>query len=79
MECEDLETMLSELVEYLNEFSGSTSTYVAKVCKPIKGISQGMQEDEDEDAHVIDNSDDQLNYIYYTELAAKILTNKVLK
>ena len=42
MECDDLETMLQELVEYLNEFTGSTSTYIAKVCKPIKGIKEGL-------------------------------------
>ena len=78
MECHDMETMLQDLVEYLNEFTGSTSTYIAKVCKPIKGIRNGLGEDEDEDAHIIEDSEDQLNYIYYSERAAPILEDKFL-
>ena len=74
-----MDTLLQDLVEYLNEFTGSTSTYIAKVCKPIRGIKDGLEEDEDEDAHIIEDSDDQLNYIFYSERAAKILKDKVLK
>lgn len=79
METHDLENLMQELVDYLCEFTGSTSSYIAKVCKPIRGIRDGLQEDEDEDAHIIENSEDQLNYIYYSERAAKILEDKVLK
>ena len=57
---EDLNDNLQDLADHLKEFTHATSCYIGKIAKPIKGVSKGMAEDEDEDAHIINGAS---NYI----------------
>jgi len=47
----------------LQRFTGATSVYVGKLARPIKGISKGMEEDEDEDAHLINGAKPVIRFI----------------
>jgi len=53
---EDLNDNLQDLADHLKEFTGATSCYIGKIAKPIKGVSEGMAEDDDEDAHLINGA-----------------------
>ena len=59
---EDLNDNLQDLVDHLQEFTCATACYVGKVDKPIKGISSGMREDEDEKAHLIAKAQDEIQF-----------------
>lgn len=53
---EDLNDNLQDLADHLKEFTNATACYIGKIAKPIKGVSQGMADDDDEDAHIINGS-----------------------
>ena len=48
-ESEDLNDKLQDLVDHVAENTGATAVYVGKIDKPIKGIKDGLAEDDDED------------------------------
>jgi hypothetical protein len=52
-ESEDLNDNLQDLVDHIAENTGATAVYVGKLSKPIKGIKDGLAEDEDDTAHII--------------------------
>jgi hypothetical protein len=44
----------------LHEFTGATSVYIGKLDKPIKGFSQGLGEDDDDEAHLIPKAETEI-------------------
>lgn len=59
---EDLNDNLQDLVDHLQEFTCATSVYVGKIAKPTKGVSQGMAEDDDEDAHIVNGAKPEIQF-----------------
>ena len=59
-ECDDHYQMLQALVDHINEFTNASSTYIGSLQKPIKGLKQGLTEDEEEDSHIIPDAEDEL-------------------
>lgn len=53
---EDLNDNLQELVDHLHRFTAATAVYLGKIARPIKGVSKGMDEDDDEDAHLVNGA-----------------------
>jgi hypothetical protein len=47
---------LQALVDHLTEFTGASACYVGKVDKPIKGVKNGLLEDDNDQAHHIPGS-----------------------
>jgi hypothetical protein len=50
---DDLNDRLQDLVDHLAEFTGASASYIGYVTKPIKGVKQGLAEDENDEAHMI--------------------------
>lgn len=75
---EDLNDNLQELSEHLAEFTKATSCYIGKIAKPIKGISQGMQDDEDEDAHLVNGAKPEIQFKYASK-GAEFMVGQVLQ
>jgi len=44
---------LQDLVDHISENTGATAVYIGKITKPIKGIKDGLAEDDDDTAHFI--------------------------
>ena len=53
---DDLNDELQALVDHVAGFTGATAAYVGKVVRPIKGIKDGLREDDDDRAHIIDRA-----------------------
>ena len=75
---DDLNDNLQELVEHLAEFTGASACYVGKVDKPIKGIKDGLKEDDDENAHNIAGAQPQVQFLYANAASEEILKDKIL-
>jgi len=58
--CDDLADELPQLANHLAEFTGATACYIGKIAKPIKGVSKGMREDQDDEAHIINNAKNEI-------------------
>lgn len=59
---EDLYDHLQELLEHVAEQTGATAGYIGKVVKPIRGIRDGLPEDADDEAHIIEDAKDQIQF-----------------
>ena len=57
---DDLRDQLQDLVNHLHDFTGSTAVYVGELTKPIKGFKDGLQEDDDDTAHIIPNAQTEI-------------------
>ena len=70
---------LQALVHHLAEFTGASACYVGKVDKPIKGIKDGLREDENDQAHHIKDSKPQIKFLYANENYHEVLSEQILQ
>ena len=75
---DDLADNLQALVEHLHEFTGATSVYVGKLDKPIKGFSQGLAEDDDDEAHIIPKAETEIQF-QHADKDHQFLVDQVLQ
>jgi len=57
---DDLRDCLQSMVDHLHDFTGSTAVYIGELTKPIKGFKDGLQEDDDDTAHIIPNAQTEI-------------------
>ena len=76
---DDLNKELPLLADHLEFFTGSTAVYIGKVVKPIKGISNGLPEDADEWAHVIETAKPHIKFMHATNDHREFLVDKILE
>lgn len=62
----------------MKEFTGATCAYIGIVDKPIKGVKNGLAEDDDDTAHLIAGAKQQISILHASEEYKTILTDKVL-
>jgi hypothetical protein len=70
---DDLNDNLQSLVDHLAEFTGASACYVGKVEKPIKGVKDGLKEDENDQAHHIPGAKPQIQFLYANESSKDII------
>jgi hypothetical protein len=58
---------LQNLLNHVHNHSGSTAGYIGIVNKPIKGTREGLAEDAKENAHIIPDAKDQIQFMYTTD------------
>lgn len=75
---DDLADNLQSLVNHLHEFTGATSVYVGKLDKPIRGFSQGLAEDDDDEAHIIPKAETEIQF-KHADKDHQFLVDQVLK
>lgn len=73
----DLHDYLQDLTDHLAEFTGASATYIGKVAQPINGISKGMKEDDNDQAHIIPKAEEEIQFIHASE-NAKFMVGKIL-
>ena len=64
--CQDLYSELQNLLDHVYESTGATAGYIGKVNKPILGTREGLAEDAKENAHIIPDAEDQIQFMYTT-------------
>ena len=52
-ESQDLNDNLQDLVDQISENIGAIAVFFGKITWPIKGIKDGLAEDDDDQAHII--------------------------
>jgi len=62
----------------LHRFTSATAVYIGKIARPIKGVSKGMEEDDDEDAHLINGSKPEIQFIHSSP-SHEFMVGNVLK
>jgi len=60
---DDLNDHLQDLVDHIAENTSATAVYVGKVVKPIKGIKDGLREDEYDTDHIIKGAKPQIEFL----------------
>ena len=75
---DDLNDNLQFLVDHLAEFTGASACYVGKVDKPIKGVKEGLKEDENDQAHHIPGAKSQIQFLYANDSSKDIIQDKIL-
>lgn len=75
---DDLNDQLQDLVGHLHEFTGATSVYVGKLDKPIRGFSQGLREDDDDEAHIVPKAQTEIQ-LQHADVDHQSLVDQVLK
>lgn len=58
--------------------AGATAGYLGKVVKPIRGFKDGLPDNADEDAHLIDGAEEHIEW-QYTTSDFEFLKDKVLR
>lgn len=48
----------------MHRFTAATAVYIGKIARPIKGVSKGMEEDDDEDAHLVNGAKQEIQFIH---------------
>ena len=66
MNCQDLQSELQFLLDHIYDNVGATAAYIGIVNKPIKGTRDGLAEDAKENAHIIPDADDQIQFMFTT-------------
>jgi hypothetical protein len=66
------------LVDHLHDFTGANAVYIGELTKPIKGFKDGLQEDDDDTAHIIPNAKLEIQWKHASK-DHQFLVDKVLK
>ena len=59
---QDLYDNLQDLLDHTALEAGATAGYLGKVVYPIKGFKDGLSEHADEDAHIIEGSEQHIEW-----------------
>ena len=61
-ESKDLNDQLQDLVDHIAENTNATAVYVGKVKRPIKGLKDGLKDDEYDTDHIIKGAKPQIEF-----------------
>ena len=75
--CQDLYGELQALMEHIYINTEATAGYIGVVNKPIKGTREGLPEVAKDNAHVIPDAKEQIQFMYTTE-SCEFLYEKTL-
>lgn len=78
-ESTDLNDQLQDLVDHIAENTGATAVYVGKVKRPIKGIKDGLRDDEYDTDHIIKGAKPQIEFLNASPSNFDFLQEKILK